>query len=479
MDSTAHIDKSDLRLYYLFAVFTVASAALSLYTEELVFAAAPVGLLGIMLLLKDFRILYYGFFALLPFSVEVQLGSFGTDLPSEPMMLVLTGIALLLFLKNFASIPRKYIYHPLSAILIVHIAWILVTSIFSQIPVFSFKFLLAKLWYVIPFYFLGFYILEDDKSVFSLFKYLSIFLTVAVCIVLVRHAMLDFTFDTSNEVVYPIFRNHVNYAAMIVAVIPYLWAVWRKERKTWQAIALVILVLGTYFSYTRAAHLCIVIMIGGYFIFKYRLGKVALITAAILAVIVGTYFTTNNRYLDFAPDFEKTITHDDFENLVEATVKLEDISTMERVYRWVAAGHMIGEKPILGYGPAGFYHNYMGFTVTSFETYVSDNPEKSGIHCYYLMTWVEQGIIGLLIFLALCTLMILIGEDTFHMVGTDDRKRIVMAALLSTLSICALLLINDLIEADKVGPLFFLNACIIAIYNIKFKNNVNSEENRA
>lgn len=470
MDSSTPIRNTDLRLYYGFSAIVVLCAALALYTEAYAIAAFPAALLGALLLIKDIRVLYYAFFALLPFSIEVQLGSFGTDLPSEPMMLALTGIGIVLFLKNLANIPRKYIYHPLSAIILLHLAWIFITAIFSQIPVISFKFLVAKLWYIIPFYFLGFYMLDDDRSVYTVFRYLTIFLIIAVSIVLVRHAQLGFTFDTSNEVVYPIFRNHVNYAAMLVAAIPYLWALWKNEKKTWQLVGLGILLLGTYFSYTRAAHLCIFIMIGGYYIFKFRLGKLALIVSAILAIVIGSYFTTNNRYLDFAPDFEKTITHDNFENLVEATVKLEDISTMERVYRWVAGGYMIGERPMLGYGPGGFYHNYMGFTVTSFETYVSDNPEKSGIHCYYLMTWVEQGIVGLIIFLALCAALLLIGEQAFYLADTTDSKNIVIAAVLSTLSICALLLINDLIEADKIGPLFFLNASIIAIYHMRHKN---------
>jgi O-antigen ligase len=104
---------------------------------------------------------------------------------------------------------------------------------------------------------------------------------------------------------------------------------------------------------------------------------------------------------EYAPDFDRTVTHYEFDNLIEATAKGEDISTMERVYRWVAGLHMISEKPVFGFGPGNFYNFYHSYTVTSFETYVSDNPEKSGIHSYYLMTVVEQGFPGLLFFLAL------------------------------------------------------------------------------
>jgi uncharacterized membrane protein len=42
-----------------------------------------------------------------------------------------------------------------------------------------------------------------------------------------------------------------------------------------------------------------------------------------------------------------------------------------------------------------------------------------------------------------------------------------MAATISTVVICALLIINDLIEVDKVGPFFFLNASIIVLFDLK------------
>ncbi len=473
------ISKKNERIFYSFSALIFIFAFLGLYTETWMLAVLPIGILGLVLILKDIRILYYGFFALLPFSVEVELGLLGTDLPSEPMMLALTGIAFLLFLKNIKQISARVVYHPITVLIILHVLWILVTAIFSQYPLFSFKFFLAKLWYVIPFYFLGFYMLKTNESVNQVFRYSSVFLASAVGIVLVRHGLEGFTFDTSNEVVYPIFRNHVNYAAMVVSVIPYMWARWSKNRSIWPFMGIILMILGAYFSYTRAAHLCIFIMIGAYFVFRHNLGKYAMIASLICAVVMVAYFTTENKYLDFAPDFNKTISHDKFGNLVEATYKLEDISTMERVYRWVAGGHMIAERPLLGYGPSGFYHNYTKFTVTSFETYVSDNPEKSGIHCYYLMTWVEQGIVGMLLFLSLCVTIILVGERAYNRTIDNDAKKLIMAATLSTVSICALLLINDLIEADKVGPFFFFNAVVIAIYDLKSRVGISGTKTNA
>ena len=162
----------------------------------------------------------------------------------------------------------------------------------------------------------------------------------------------------------------------------------------------------------------------------------------------------NDNYLNYAPEYRKTVTHYKFDNLIEATYKGEDISTMERVYRWVAGLGMVKEKPLLGFGPGNFYNFYHGYTVTSFVTYVSDNNEKSGIHSYYLMTFVEQGFPGIVIFVILCFVALIYGERIYHATEGKNEKRWVMAANLCLFVILALCLINDMIETDKVGSFF-------------------------
>jgi O-antigen ligase len=62
---------------------------------------------------------------------------------------------------------------------------------------------------------------------------------------------------------------------------------------------------------------------------------------------------------------------------------------------------MVGDKYILGFGPGGFYNYYQSYTLSQFTTYVSNNPDRSSTHNYFLMTAVEQGLPGLLIFLGI------------------------------------------------------------------------------
>ncbi|MEE9437872.1 MAG: O-antigen ligase family protein [Saprospiraceae bacterium] len=476
--NSQYTTKGEQRAFYGFVAVLLLLVLIALIKEMYIIAAAPVGLVVLYAIIRDYRALYYGFWVALPFSVEYNFGSLGMDIPTEPIMLGLTFIGILLLLSKLGKISFEYIYHPISVLLLLHLFWILFTSIYSQIPIVSYKFFLAKLWFVTPFFFLTFHFLKSHKDISKLVSLLTIFMSIAVMVVITRHAIDGFTFIGSHKVVRPIFRNHVNYAAMIVVLLPYVWALYKSTKKSFSktllSFVILLFIVGAYFSYTRAAQICIFVAIGAYFVIKFRLAKIALLSASIMTILLVGYLLNNNKYLDFAPQFEKTIAHTKFNNLIEATYKMEDISTMERVYRWVAAVQMIQRKPIIGFGPGGFYNNYTKYTVRSFETYVSDNPEKSGVHSYYLMTMVEQGIIGLLIFIAFCFSIILYGERLYHKLTAPKDKNYVMAAILSIIVICMMNLINDLIEVDKVGPLFLLSASIIVMYDIRIKRKLNS-----
>ena len=470
-NSIQYLPKEKVKMFYAFAAIIAVIFGIALIQELYLIAIVPVFILAVILVINDYSLLYYGFWVLLPFSIEFNIGSFGTDLPTEPIMLGLTLIGIIVFITRIRSISLKHLMHPICVFIFLHLIWLLFTSLFSQSPTVSIKFFLAKLWYVIPFFFMTFHFIKDEVEVKKIIQILTIFLGAAVCIVLTRHGLAGFTFDTSHEVVRPIFRNHVNYSAILVAVVPFIFALYRNTisgtTKKALFVILSIFVIGIYFSYTRAAQLSLVIAIGAFFIFKFKLGRVAISSSLILAIVGSLYLASNNKYLDFAPNFESTIAHTKFDNLLEATYKMEDISTMERVYRWVAARHMFEDRPLLGFGPGSFYFHYKKYTLFSFETYVSDNPEKSGIHNYYLMMLIEQGILGLLIFLGLIISIILYGERVYHSLKNTKEKNYIMAATISTVVICALLIINDLIEVDKVGPFFFLNASLIVLFDMK------------
>ena len=474
-DQSMH--NTDILIFRGFVGLVCSCILASIYFQNYLFFILPAAVLGLGIVMDDYRRLFYLIFALLPFSIEYYFdgAGLGTDLPSEPIMILLTAITLVALIRTNFSLKLSYVTHPIFILLVIHIFWIFITCLNSQNILISFKFLAAKIWYIIPFFILPLYFVKASSELEKTYRILYIFLFSSICIVLVRHAMEGFSFAASYEVVRPFFRNHVNYAAISVVCLPFVWAFFRinklqKISNLWMGLVFIVFIVGIYFSYTRAAILSMVIALGAYYIIHKGYVKHALFVSSFVAIAGILFLSLNNKFMDLAPDFEKTITHTEFDNLLEATYKLEDISSMERVYRWMAGIEMIKDRFWLGFGPGCFYSNYKSYSISRFQTYVSDNPDQSGIHNYFLMIWVEQGFIGFLLFIALCFALLLEGERLYH-ICTDARDRyIIMATSLAFIIIFAMCLINDLIETDKVGPFFFLNAAILLYFSDKYNS---------
>jgi len=183
--------------------------------------------------------------------------------------------------------------------------------------------------------------------------------------------------------------------------------------------------------------------------------------------------TSEDRYLHIAPDFDRTVMQDDFGSKIGATTKGEDISTMERVHRWVAGSRMAVEHPMTGVGPANFYKSYRPYTIFSFETYVSDNVERSGIHNYYLMLLVEQGIIGLLLFLVLLILVFGKLEQRYHSAVDEDQRRWIVMLGSVLIMIVTINAINDMIEVIKIGGLFYF---ALSLLHLVDRSNLDKEK---
>ena len=475
--SLLNLSISDQQTKYLITAFctiTVVSVLVGIAGYWYFLVGVPAALLLAYLAVVDFKKIFFLLFALLPFTVEVWLpNGTVTDIPTEPMQVMLMGIYFLYVLKNGLVLDGRFIKNPITLLLLLHLAWFFLAVLASESFIVSFKFFLAKIWYVTTFFFLAGMLMKKEKDVRVLMWCFLLPLLVTIIYVLKSHAGYGFSFADVNKAMAPFYRNKVMYACTLTAFLPFVWFArkWYK-RWTWQwwvlAGSAFLMVVGVQLSYTRAAYITLIMAIGAYFLVRWRLMKVALTIATLFFLFFINNVTKHNNYLDSRPDFNKTITHEEFDDLLSATTKGQDVSTMERVYRWVGGGHMVAHKPFLGFGPGTFTKYYKQYTLFGFTTYVSDNEELSGIHCYYLMTAVEQGIFGALLFIALVYVVLLKGEQVYHETRSPSRRRVVMMAILTTVVIDGLLLMNDLVETDKIGSFFFL--CMALIVNADMWN---------
>ena len=462
-------------LFGVFAAVLLLSIFTGIATGWYFLALLPALLLIIFLGIVDLRAVFFLLLFCIPLSTEVYLpNGFGTDLPTEPLMVALMAAYLLFLLKNGRQLDGRFFRHPLSLLLFLHFGWIVVTTITSSAPFVSFKFLLAKSWYISTFYFLAGLLLRTERDLRQFFWTLLLALSFTIIVILARHSASGFSFASVHQILNPFYRNHVAYASLMVVFFPFIWffrQLYKRGDRRRRVITFFIPVflVAIYLSYTRAAYVALFIASAAFPVIHWKLTRYVLAVALIAVFTSAGIFAYNNRYLDFAPNYERTVTHRNFEHLLEATYQGEDISTMERVYRWIAGLHMSKHKPIFGFGPGNFSNFYKSYTVRSFQTYVSDNPEQSGIHSYYLMILAEQGYPGLFFFVLLASFTLLKGEAVYHSLRGARQRKTAMMALLSTIVILSLLIINDLLETDKIGPFFFMNLALLVNLDLKAK----------
>jgi len=474
MRAKAPISKDQLSCFAGFSLITLLSIGGAIVAEESLFYLVPVILVFAMIAVIDFRPIFYLLLFLLPLSTEFEVtDSIATDMPTEPLMVGLMVIYPVFLFSRPRQINGAFFKHPIIIALVLHVLWVVISVLFSQVYLVSVKFALAKLWYVITFVFLATLIIKDETRFRKAFWLIFLPLFFTVLQTLIRHGMHDFAFSEVNSTVTPFYRNHVNYAAMNTLFLPFLlvarsWYPSGSGKRIFLNIAIVITLVGIYFAYTRACWVALGGAAVAYFILRARLLGWATLAGLVAGIVFFAYFMKDNRFVKYAPEFEQTIYHSDIKGHMEATYELKDVSSMERIYRWIAAMYMIQQHPLTGYGPGNFYPHYKSFTISSFETYVSENEERSTVHNYFLLMLVEQGAIGLFFFCAFTLVLFFYGQHIFSTTIDPARKRLVMALLLSLVIIYINLMLSDLLEADKVGTLFFLNVGLLV--NLDLRN---------
>ncbi len=471
------IDKVELGAFAFLGTATILSVLAAFKTELYYLALIPFGLLIAYVAVINFKVLYFLLLATIPVSIEYYFsGSLATDLPDEPLMIGLMLVTVIFILSNYKALPKGFFVNFFVAALMVHLFWIFMCAVNSVNFFVSLKVFLAKVWYVTTFCFLTAIVLRTKEDLKKAFWYIFIPLTLLVIQVIIRHGMQGFSFDEINKPMYPFFRNHVNYAAILSIFFPFiLWARGQYAKRSFArkilSLSALLYVAAVYLSYTRTCYIALLMIVPVYFIIKRRLIKPALLAAAIAATLLVAHLFTQNNYLKFAPDFQETIIHDEFGEHLSSTFEGKDVSSMERVYRWVAATRMFKEHPYMGFGSGNFYPYYKSYTLSSFETYVSDNPERSTAHNYLLLLLAEQGIIGLAIFILLTVVIFVYGETVYHRVKSEDDKRTVMMLLLMLAMVYINLLLSDMLETDKVGPFFFICIGLLAALDIRNRSS--------
>jgi O-antigen ligase len=391
-------------------------------------------------------------------------------------MLFTAGLFFWYWLYSPGALSGKITTHPLVTLLLITLIWTVVTVLFSSYQIISLKFLLAKSWYLGAFVLAPLIVFREKNKIKTAIPAFATTMFVVVLITMARHYQYDFSFAGINAALKPFFRNHVNYSAMLVCMIPVFFALYKlsssKKIRVAVVAIIVVLLVALFLSYARGAWLALIVGIIAYWLIKRKLLLAAYVSAILIVLASLFWIKAEDRYLQYAHDYRSTIFHQDFEEHWQATYQFKDMSTAERFYRWIAGVRMIKDNTLTGYGPNTFYNNYKPYTIPAFKTWVSDNKEHSTVHNYFLLITIEQGIPGLIFFLLLTGAMLYYAERLYHRVKDPFYKTIAITVGAILVMILTVNFLSDLIETDKVGSLFFLCLSMLIITDVNTKQEL-------
>lgn len=158
-----------------------------------------------------------------------------------------------------------------------------------------------------------------------------------------------------------------------------------------------------------------------------------------------------------------TATQRTFGDLMVATFKGTDMSSMERFYRWIASSRMSKDHPLVGVGPNNFYDHYKAYSSPMFKTWVWRNAEKSTTHNYFFLMLVEQGWPAAILYGILVMVVLATAQRIYHKTRDHFYRKITMALVMMFAAGFINNFFSELLESHKIGALFFITISLLII----------------
>jgi O-antigen ligase len=435
----------------------------------------PLVFLYLVLVCLNWRVAYWLFLFTIPASIQINFNrdTMAITLPDEPIMWIFLMLFSLVFARSPRALPRWWWKDELVLVNVLQFVWLIVAVVFSKVLFYSVKFAIAKTWLLVCFFVVPVWIFREKKDFVRAFWVLFVPMMITIIVILIHHALLGFNFDKVQKAMSGLYYNHVDYSTVISMFFPLLLIAVPLSKGKNPAIriglitAIVVFSIAIFFAYARAAVIGIVfaLVIGA--AMRYR--KVNFIMPAFYAMIILAfcYLIPNNKFMDFRPDYNNTYMHKNFTDHMIATFRGKDMSSMERLYRWIAAVRMSRDEPVTGYGPHAFYYYYKPYAISSFQTYVSRNEEHSTTHNYFLYMLTEQGWPAMLLYALLIPMIFWKGQRLYHSFKDRFYKLLTMGLIM----VIAVGFINnffsELIETHKVAALFYIPMAMLVILDHK------------
>lgn len=459
------------RWFWPLALVILAINYYLIYSDQWLLSLLPFGLIvGLFAVYRfDFALFTIVFTAPLSFNIEyITDGKIGLFIPSEPLLAVL--LLLILAKQIYRPFIDKEIFrHPIASVIYVYIFWIAFTSITSEHPLVSLKYLIVRLWFLIPVLFFGAQLFSKNKNIKTYFWLYVLGMCVVIIYTLANHWQYGFGEKEGHWVMWPFFKDHTGYGAMIAFVIPIIIGFYYAKNhsilmRIFILSLLAIALVGVYFSYTRAAWLSLVAAGGVWLLIRFKVPfKYLFILGAVILGIIAINWDQISMRL--AKNKSEHTTEQFGERLQSAANVSTDASNLERINRWTAAWNMAVERPIVGFGPGTYAMEYAPYQNPENYTIISTNFGTMGnAHSEYLGPMAEMGFPGMIIMFALVAIIFFKGITLYIRYPEGEYKTLLLSLILALVTYFVHGFLNNYLDTDKAAvPIWGAVAAIIAL----------------
>lgn len=445
------------------------------------FALLPAVLLIILLFIFSLDKLLLLIVFLTPLSIN--LSDFENNvriiLPTEPLLFAVMLLFIIRVIYE-GRFDKKIIRHPVSIVIIIYLTWIFMTSITSTIPLVSFKYLISKLWFIIPFYFFATQLFKDNKNLRRFIWMYMLSLTIVIFYTIYNHSKYGFDERTAHWVMTPFYNDHTSYGAMLAMFIPFAFAFifdtnQSKTNRTISAIIFGIYSLAIVLSYSRAAWVSLAVGFIVFFIMIFKINYRYVISGIIVAV--GLYLGYKTDIIMTLEKNKQNTSKDYIEHIQSISNISTDASNLERINRWHCAIRMFNEKPIFGWGPGTYQFKYAPFQISKERTIISTNAgDRGNAHSEYIGPLAEMGLFGLLAIASIIIIVTFTAVKVYKRSKTREIKLLVLVSIVSLFTYFVHGFMNNFLDTDKASvPFWGLIALIVAL-DVYHTNNKKEEE---
>ena len=457
-----------LLLALLLTAAFVAADAVFLSKDNYKFTLVPLALLVVWVFVRHYEWGLMLMALLTPFSVNMALlPQTEMSLPVEPMMVLFSGVFLFRALAS-RSYDTRLLRHPVSLLVMGMLAWMAFTSATSQLPLVSVKYTVARLWFVVPFFFAAAEVFRNPRLIPRFFWAYAIGLGIVILIATTKTLGNFSDLQTLHHVMKPFYNDHTAYGCAIALMLPAaFYFIFSRKRTGWQRVLTLLLFAGLctglFFSYCRAAWLSVMGAVGVYVLV--RMGMKVRWMVVLFGLGVGAFFVYQSDVLYRLGKNHQDSSYELADHLKSISNISTDASNLERLNRWASATRMWKEHPVVGTGPGTYQFLYASYQRSYQLSTISTNAGDLGnAHSEYIGPMTEQGIPGVLLVAALVLCTFATGVHTFRTARDPDMGRMALAFTLSLLTYYIHGVFNNFLDTDKLSvPFWAFTAAVVAI----------------